>query len=297
MNLLENCEIKYLDRDNKIPKLIWMLWLQGEENAPYLVKKCIESWRNNNPDFTIIVLNKETVNNYINLHDIVCENTKYIAPALLSDIIRINLLNKYGGFWIDSTCFCCTPLTNWIQNYIDTGFFVFQPPSKSCLISSWFIGSGKDSYLTKTLCQEINYYCKNNNFRNQNTSFGKTWLYFINNVMVRIAYKGLLFKALLCLTKLLRVYPYFIFHYTFGLLTLNDNKFKRDFEHIKYYSSDIPHRIQHYGMLAETKENIENEIDKKSSPLYKLTYRYDIDNFNNNCVLYYLFEKAFKSEK
>ena len=125
MNSLENSEIGYVDCCNQIPKIIWMLWLQGEENAPYLVKKCIESWKNNNPDFKIIVLDKNTINDYVDLQDIFCNNSEHIAPALFSDIIRINLLNKYGGFWVDSTCFCCTPLTNWIQNYIQTGFFVF----------------------------------------------------------------------------------------------------------------------------------------------------------------------------
>ena len=37
----------------------------------------------------------------------------------------INLLEKFGGFWIDATVYCIKPLTEWINNYIDIGFFLF----------------------------------------------------------------------------------------------------------------------------------------------------------------------------
>ena len=116
-------------------------------------------------------------------------------------------------------------------------------------------------------------------------------------MLVRISYKSTLFKILIQLAKLLRVYPYFIFHYTFGLLTLKDEIFKNKFQEVKHYSSDVPYRIQHDGMLSQINDNIKKEIDSKKSPLYKLTYRYDIKDYNENCVLYYLLEKAFKSEK
>ncbi|MBV5261808.1 hypothetical protein FLX56_25680 [Synechococcus moorigangaii CMS01] len=39
-----------------IPKRIWMLWYQGLDKAPFLVQRCIQRWKDLNPDWEIIIL-------------------------------------------------------------------------------------------------------------------------------------------------------------------------------------------------------------------------------------------------
>jgi hypothetical protein len=86
---------------------VWVCWLQGEENMPELVKMCYASLlRNaNGHDVTLI-----TFDNYAQFVDIpghIIEKSRkgVISNIQLSDIIRSFLLARYGGFWIDSTCY------------------------------------------------------------------------------------------------------------------------------------------------------------------------------------------------
>lgn len=51
----------------KIPRIIWMLWLQGYKNAPFLVQKCYESVKSRNPDWTIVLLDEQNVRDFISL--------------------------------------------------------------------------------------------------------------------------------------------------------------------------------------------------------------------------------------
>jgi Capsular polysaccharide synthesis protein len=40
---------------------IWMLWLQGWDNAPAIVRACLESWRGRNPGWRVEALDANTV--------------------------------------------------------------------------------------------------------------------------------------------------------------------------------------------------------------------------------------------
>lgn len=89
-------------------KKIWFCWLQGYENATDLVKACYNSLKINMPDYEIIFLTEKNINNYVKFPDYI--NKKYkngnISKAHFSDLVRISLLCKYGGLWIDSTVLC-----------------------------------------------------------------------------------------------------------------------------------------------------------------------------------------------
>ena len=106
-------------------KIIWTCWLQGIENAPKLVQKCVASMRQYSNGYDVIVIDNENVSNYVQLPDYIKEKyAKGIIPhAHYSDIIRLCLLQKYGGVWIDSTIL----LTGTLPSYItDAELFVFR---------------------------------------------------------------------------------------------------------------------------------------------------------------------------
>lgn len=90
-------------------KTIWMLWLQGRENAPAVVQRCIHSWEVNNPTWTLKLLTADTVSHYIDVTEFVDLQTQTLQAASLSDIIRIMLLHEYGGVWADATTLCNAP--------------------------------------------------------------------------------------------------------------------------------------------------------------------------------------------
>lgn len=84
----------------EIPKIIWSYWV--EENPPEIVQKCINSWKRHNPDYDIRLLNKNTVSQWI--PEIKLNELKHNdKPARESDFIRLCVLPKYGGFWVDAS--------------------------------------------------------------------------------------------------------------------------------------------------------------------------------------------------
>ena len=102
-------------KDDKNDK-IWTLWLQGEENAPALVKACFRSVRRHCKQ-ELVVLDAKTVFDYISLPQEIID--KYhagkIGHAHFADICRVELLYQHGGYWLDSTGFVVSPIPEWIE--------------------------------------------------------------------------------------------------------------------------------------------------------------------------------------
>ena len=156
----------------EIPKVIWFTWLQGLEHAPHLVRRCLQSWKEKNPDWTINLIDERSLSSYLDLPAIIDVNRRDLSVQKIVNIIRMNLLDKYGGVWVDATCYCCEPLDEWLHGYTEMGFFVFRDPGVDRVLSSWFMASASPHQLTKHVCQEVNAFWQKNYFSNQNTSFG-----------------------------------------------------------------------------------------------------------------------------
>lgn len=93
--------VKYAD-------IVWTCWWQGINDAPETVKLCIESMRKNKgTDKTLVIIDKDNYDSYISLPEVITEKFRegYISVTQLIDIIRVVLLDKYGGIWIDAGVF------------------------------------------------------------------------------------------------------------------------------------------------------------------------------------------------
>ena len=97
------------DFEGKIP--VWVCWWQGEENAPELVKTCINSIRKNIPEEKAVLrlITLENCMEYVTFTDTVIKKFQEgkITPMHLSDILRAELLYRYGGLWLDATYYVC----------------------------------------------------------------------------------------------------------------------------------------------------------------------------------------------
>lgn len=102
----QNYQVDFYNQSITKEKVIWSIWLQGEENAPLLVKKCFESIRRNN-QWELIVITKSNMDQFVKIPPRIL--SKYlkglISHTSFSELLRIELLNKYGGLWVDSTIF------------------------------------------------------------------------------------------------------------------------------------------------------------------------------------------------
>lgn len=128
---------------------IYTIWLQGEQNAPDIVKSCFASIRAHCTQ-ELVVLDEKTLPDYISLPEEIV--TKYkegkIEPCHFSDICRVELLYRHGGYWLDATCFVTGPIP---EHITAQDFFVFMAGSRVCgnysYIQNCFIRARKGSWL------------------------------------------------------------------------------------------------------------------------------------------------------
>lgn len=111
-NLMQPIINKYKNYTNigkkNINGPIWICWWTGENDAPKLVKKCIESIRKNANGHSIHFIDQNTYKKYLDVPEYMLEKikNKQMCLAHFSDYLRFSLLEKYGGLWLDTTLYC-----------------------------------------------------------------------------------------------------------------------------------------------------------------------------------------------
>ena len=140
-------------------KYIWICWFQGMENAPELVKRCYASVKRNMPDKEIIVITKENMDHYVDFPDYILKKWKrgLITDTKMSDFLRMELLIRYGGLWMDSTIFLSGPIPNWVYEKNIFMYAIDDSEDITRVYNNYFIYSKRDYPILKTL-RDINYY-------------------------------------------------------------------------------------------------------------------------------------------
>ena len=96
-----------------------------------------------------IILNNDNLSNFTDLPGFIFDRFKAgeIWPAHFTDIVRLEVLHKNGGIWMDATNYMTAP----IPEYIDTEpFFIFHAISEGSpysFIQNCFIKSDKNAFL------------------------------------------------------------------------------------------------------------------------------------------------------
>ena len=97
---------------NNYSNCIWTAWLQGEENAPEVIRITLASMRENANGHPVIVISNENVEQYIDIPHAI--KTKHesatMGHAHYADVIRMMILAKYGGIWLDATMLLHEPI-------------------------------------------------------------------------------------------------------------------------------------------------------------------------------------------
>ncbi len=116
----------YVNPKKKIAKNpVWIMWWQGENMAPDVVKMCINSVKRNCPRGNIYMVNQQNISDYIDIPEFI--KIKFdkgiISRTHLSDLIRLQLLSTYGGLWIDATVFLYKKIEN---DLFENDFFTIK---------------------------------------------------------------------------------------------------------------------------------------------------------------------------
>eukprot|EP01084_Bolivina_argentea_P119514 211883_1 len=272
LNAQYNADISNNKYNSQIPKIIWILWFQGWSHAPIIPRNALKSWKYfNTPNWIIITLDDTNLPFYVSSYNyykgLIFDTFSEFEPkryATLSDIIRLELLNTYGGVWVDSTVFCTQPLNEWLFDYVNNnGFFAFKFNNrKHGILSSWFLSTSfNHSYIIK---QWINH----------------TYIYWKPYSLIAINS-----------TEYNKTLDHFWVFGIFKKLLKSDEKFRRNWENMKQFSVKEPHMLRH-TIYRMTQSNISNDIkkhiDNRKSPMYKLDHR--IISYKVNSIVGYLFK-------
>lgn len=218
---------------NPYPDKIWVCWLQGEENAPELVRKCIASIRKYSAGREVILITEKNLSQYVTFPEYIQKKKAkgIIFNTHYSDLLRIFLLAQYGGIWIDATVYLTAPLPEYI---LQAPLFCYKNsylnPGKT-KASNWFIAAGRHNEIivrTKDLLLE---YWKRENYLKH----------------------------------------YFIFHSFFAIAIDTLPHLAQQWKAVPYFNNVDPHIL--LFELPEPYDERRWEQIKALSPVHKLTYK------------------------
>ena len=149
-------------------KKIWICWLQGMENAPLVVQKCYKSICKYLTEYEIVVLTSDIINEYVSFPEHILSKWKsgIITNTHFSDLLRLAVLNTYGGTWLDATVLCTGDN---IPSYIlESNLFFYQvlKPGRdgsTLNISSWLLTAGSNTKILNSVQYLLYEYWKTNN--------------------------------------------------------------------------------------------------------------------------------------
>lgn len=265
-----------------IPKILWIAWNQGEEEAPPLVQQCIKVWRLKNPTWDVRVVSKKEWNKwlYIEESDRLTKVLSKSSHQLQSDWLRLALLDEYGGVWADATTLCRRSLDQWLNNYSKNDFFVFRNPGADRIASSWFIASPpghpltakwKDTF-TSFICQRriilhSRLQAKLTAFIKQ-TTHEKSYAWKVwHNQMV----------SALC-TEI----PYFAVHYSLNKVVHNNSHFRDCLNYSAGAEAEHCHWLQFASLNQASNRTRSIPTEVINAPMQKLNYR--TNDINNRLI-------------
>ena len=146
--------------DATIRDKAFIYWDAGFNKAPALVKACLEQARKVYGD-QLVELNRKNLATYLPDAPQLRRVAK-LWPANFSDAIRVGLLARHGGVWLDATIFTTE---NSIGSNLESDLFVFNYNGPR--IASWFMSSKQGSYQARLLyAAMLDYWSRNRKLKN-----------------------------------------------------------------------------------------------------------------------------------
>jgi hypothetical protein len=141
---------------SEIPNIIWAFW---DGPPPDIVNRCMQSWKYYNPDYKIILLNKQNLSRYIPNVDIAALRHANESHTRFSDFVRLHVLAKHGGIYIDASIICHKPFS-WLHavqkkkqvdfiGYYLNGFTEPAYKAHSPVVENWFFAATPHSKFVK----------------------------------------------------------------------------------------------------------------------------------------------------
>jgi len=160
------------------PRVLHFYWDQGIDQAPGLVRECLESWQLNNPGWTFRMWDADSARRIVDRRSL----PRDLKTTPYSDILRTCILDDHGGVWVDATVYCTRPLDAWLPILMaQCDFFAFRRPGADREISSWFLASRKGARIVGELRAAVTTYWK----RQSRPTRVYHWYHYLFEYLVR----------------------------------------------------------------------------------------------------------------
>jgi hypothetical protein len=130
-----------------IPRQIWMYW--ESENLPTEVQIFVDKIARENPGYLVTVINNLNIQHYLPDVQFVHQDMR---PSHKSDVIRLELLHRYGGIWMDATIILNRTMDELLAVNSDHRYdlIAFYRDSSTLdkaypVIESWFLAAPKNN--------------------------------------------------------------------------------------------------------------------------------------------------------
>ncbi|GAA2229681.1 hypothetical protein GCM10010413_28220 [Promicromonospora sukumoe] len=134
---------------------IWTYWAQGWDAAPAVVAMCHRRLRAlAGPD--VAALDHDGAARLVRVPPDL--DAMGLGHAARSDLLRLELLGRYGGTWIDATCFVTEDPRPHLTRLSAGGFFAFEKAQST--LASWLIVSEADNYLVRMARSALHAYLR-----------------------------------------------------------------------------------------------------------------------------------------
>lgn len=144
-------------KNNQIPKKIWMYW-DGkiDREMEFFPKNIIKM----NPSWDLTIVSRSTLTKYIPGFEI---DHLDMPLANITDLIRLELLNRYGGVWLDFTTILTQPLEYFLDIdrvycYDIIAYYrkISTTDSSIPAMESWFLAAPPHSVFIQSCLNEFN---------------------------------------------------------------------------------------------------------------------------------------------
>lgn len=135
-----------------VPKILHIVWIGDESKMPV---KCVNSWKEKNPSYVVHIWGNGELQNFP------WHNQKQIDQMMakqdyagVADLMRYEILYKYGGIALDADSYCMRPLEDWLLEPVAFSAWE-QELVRNNLIATTAMGGEKGAGFWKDCIDEL----------------------------------------------------------------------------------------------------------------------------------------------
>jgi len=244
---------------------IYMMWYQGLDAAPDMVKRNFALWQRLNPTEKLRFIAGDEADDLIADSGI---DPSQLTMQVRANIVRVSLLAEHGGVWADATLLPSAPLQDWLpEHHSKTGFFCFTNDRRDRLISNWFLTSSKGNTLMTRWKER---YCDYFRTPRRLNKTGPRHVRIAQSLRAHLAPSSFGDEKVAARSQ---YYPYYIQHYLFAQVVESNPLARESWGQVPRVSGGPAGRLKTACIRPEGVSASELSVLYEAFPLHKLNWR------------------------